>query len=166
MAIKLMDTLETAGNYPLIGATDVGMPDGKRLTEHLATQSEGLSEQITALVNKDKALVEADASLAKRTKAVEDMLADMSISYPIADGVTNLLPETYYVFGEVDSLAVSLASVDDGKVHEYCFEFIPSKNFAELTVTPAPSWANVHQYPAGKVCQVSILRGVGVIVCA
>lgn len=33
MAIKLMDTIETAGDFPLIQAADVGMPDGVRLAE-------------------------------------------------------------------------------------------------------------------------------------
>ena len=36
----------------------------------------------------------------------------------------------------------------------------------ELTITPEPKWANEPQYPAGKTCQVSILRGIGVMVSA
>ena len=93
-------------------------------------------------------------------------LSDLSVSYPIAEEGTELQPEKYYVFGEVDSLSVILASVDDGKVHEHCFEFIPSENFTGLTVDPEPKWANEPQFLAGKTCQVSILRGIGVTVSA
>lgn len=93
-------------------------------------------------------------------------LSDLSVSYPVVDGETELQPEQYYVFGEVDSLSVTLAEVDDGKAHEYCFEFVPAGNFTQLTVTPAPAWVSQPQYPAGKTCQVSILRGIGVMICA
>ena len=123
MALKLYDKLTPSGDFALVDAADVEMPDGGRLS-------------------------------------------DLSVSYPIQDGGADLQPEQYYTFGEVDSLSVNLVEVDDGKVHEYCFEFIPSENFDGLTITPEPKWANEPQYPAGKTCQVSILRGIGVMVCA
>lgn len=93
-------------------------------------------------------------------------ISELSVSYPIQDGGVDLQPERYYTFGEVDSLSVNLVEVDDGKVHEHCFEFIPTEDFDGLTITPEPKWANEPQYPAGKTCQVSILRGIGVMVCA
>lgn len=94
-------------------------------------------------------------------------LSELSVSYPIEDGVTELQPETYYVFGEVDSLSVTLSPADDGKVHEYCFEFTASENFTELTVSPEIVWVtDLQQIAEGKTCQVSILRGIGVMACA
>lgn len=93
-------------------------------------------------------------------------LSELSVSYPLSDAANVLEPEQYYVFGEVNSLAVTLAEVDDGKIHEYCFEFIPTEDFTELTITPEPRWARDPQYPAGKTCQVSIVRGVGVMINA
>jgi hypothetical protein len=93
-------------------------------------------------------------------------LSELSVSYPLADAAAVLEPEQYYVFGEVNSLAVTLAEVDDGKIHEYCFEFIPTEDFTELTITPEPRWARDPQYPAEKTCQVSIVRGVGVMINA
>ena len=91
---------------------------------------------------------------------------DISRSYTIVNAETQIQPECYHVFGEVDSLSVTLAEADDKKAYEYCFEFIPSEKFSELTITPAPSWVNPPQFPAGKTCQVSILRGIGVMICA
>ena len=78
----------------------------------------------------------------------------------------DLKPNIYQVFGEVDSLHVNLVPTDNNLINEYCFEFIPTENFTELTITPAIRWANAPQYPAGKTCQVSIVRDVGVFVCA
>lgn len=91
---------------------------------------------------------------------------DTSSAYPIVNGETQMLPDRYHVFGEVDSLDVTLVEVEDGCVHEYCFEFIPSESFSGLTVTPKPQWVTAPQFPAGKTCQVSIMRGLGVMICA
>lgn len=111
------------GDFPLVDAKDVQMPDGSRLS-------------------------------------------NLTTNYPLADGVTELQPDKYYVFGEVDSLNVSLVEVNDGKVHEYCFEFTASENFTEFTVTPTPKWASANEIAAGKMHQVSILRGIGVLINA
>lgn len=93
-------------------------------------------------------------------------LSEQTIGMKIVEGSAEIQPDTYYVFGEVSELAVSLVTVDDGKAHEYCFEFIPTADFSGLTVTPEPTWANEPQFTDGKTCQVSILRGVAVMVCA
>lgn len=127
MAVEVIDTLKPKndGDFPVVEAGDVLMPDGKRLS---------------------------DASLG---------------SLPLEESTAlQLKPDVYRVFGEVSSLTVELVAVDDGKVHEYCFEFIPTEDFTTMTITPAPIWAAEPQYPVGKTCQVSILRGIGVMVCA
>lgn len=90
----------------------------------------------------------------------------ISAAYPIVNGQTQILPDRYHVFGEVDDLSVTLVEVEDGNAHEYCFEFTPSEFFSDMTITPPPKWVNEPQFPAGKVCQVSILRGIGVMVSA
>ena len=140
---------------------------GQQITA-LGQKDTALDQQIEALSQADQALVKADEALAKRTKAVEDTLAEFSVSYPIETSGTELQPETYYVFGSVDSLSVTLVDPNDGKVHEYCFEFKPSASFKEesLSITPKPNWANQLQFAEGKTCQVSIMRGIGVMVCA
>lgn len=77
-----------------------------------------------------------------------------------------LEPDIYRVFGEVSSLDVKLIEVNDGKAHEYCFEFIPTADFTHLHITPSPTWTIAPQFTAGKPHQVSILRGIGVILSA
>jgi hypothetical protein len=93
--------------------------------------------------------------------------ADAGTSYPIKSGIANILPDTYYTFGEVDSLTVNLVDTgDSSKICEYCFEFIPSDNFTGLTITPEPKWAHEIRFIPGMTCQVSVLRGIGVMLCA
>lgn len=87
-------------------------------------------------------------------------------AYPIVESQNEIIPGFYHVFGEVDNLSVTLADADSMKANEYCFEFIPSENFTELTITPKPLWVNEPQFIKGKTCQVSILRGIGVMISA
>lgn len=125
MAIGITGKFEPDGDFPLIDAKDVEMPDGSRLSK-----------------------------------------SNFSMKQEWADGISEIQPDIYYIFGAVNELNLTLVEVDDDKVHEYCFEFIPSNNFTGLNITPAPRWTATPQYPAGKICQVSILRGIGVMICA
>lgn len=86
--------------------------------------------------------------------------------YFLAEGSGVLQPDKYHVFGKTAGLNLTLAEVDDGKAHEYCFEFIPTENFTGLNITPAVKWATPCVFLPGSVHQVSILRGVGVIASA
>lgn len=88
-----------------------------------------------------------------------------AVSAP-STGIT-LEPNTYYVFGTVDSLTLSFHEPADGKLHEFAFEFTPSSSFSGLTfANGSVQWANEQYYIAGKAVQVSIVRGIGVSVSA
>ena len=78
-----------------------------------------------------------------------------------------LQPNTWYDFGEVESLTVTLAPGEDDTVtREYCFSFSSGDTAATLTLPEEVRMANAAQIQAGKTCQVSILDGIGVMVCA
>lgn len=166
MAIPISGTLEPAGKFPLVGAHSVSVTDEQRLDEYLNEQESELNGLMNTALAQMASMMATDSALDKRTKALEDTLEDLSVSYPIETSGTELQPETYYAFGEVDSLSVSLVDPNDGKVHEYCFEFKPKTDKFTLAVSPNVTWAGEPQYPVGKTCQVSILRGIGVMVCA
>lgn len=87
-------------------------------------------------------------------------------SYKLMDSATVLEPAKYYVFGEVSSLDITLGESDNELVSEYCFEFIAKDDFSTLTITPEPRWATPIQFVKGKTHQVSILRGIGVMIRA
>lgn len=84
----------------------------------------------------------------------------------VVDGVNAIEPNIYYDFGRVDSMDITLVEADDTIMNEYCFEFTPSERFTTLKITPQPRWAMPIQIVPGKVHQASILRGIGVMVCA
>lgn len=77
-----------------------------------------------------------------------------------------LRPDIYQVYGEVDGLDITLVEKDDGRIHEYTFEFIPSENFTGLTVTPEVKWVNDLHFEPNRIHQASIVRGVGILVYA
>lgn len=132
-------------------------------TDYIKNKPFGDNSDGTVTQIDDKYLSIVDGGKIKGEYLPDDIAGS---NYPIVDGVPELQPDTYYVFGEVDELAVTLAEVDDGTLHEYCFEFTASENFTGLTITPTPNWANHPQCVPGKTHQVTVLRGIGVMVCA
>lgn len=113
----------------------------------------------------------ADAASARISDLIEDIeevreQAEQAGGYKLEEGTNNLEAGKYYVFGEVSELALTLAEADVTKANVYCFEFIAAEGFSGLTITPEPRWVSELNYVAGKTHQVSILRGIGVMVCA
>lgn len=119
--LPIYSPLEAQGDFHLVDAEDVRMPDGSRLS--------GFSPVM-----------------------------------PVLPGTAVLEPEKFYVFeNPVAELTLTLAQADDGKAHEYWFQFVPTEGFTGLTITPAPVWRGEPQYPAGKTCRVGIWMGMAVM---
>lgn len=123
MAIELISKIKpkNGGNFAMVDAEDVEMPDGTRLS-------------------------------------------DFNPVAPVVPGVAKLLPDKFYDFGEVSTLAVTLEETGDNFAHEFAFEFVTAKDFNGFSVTPAPRWNVEPQIIPGKTYQVSILRGIGVMI--
>ena len=101
-------------------------------------------------------------------KRLDAVIEELDDRFPLEElsGTAVLKPEKYYVFGEVSELSVTLEEPEDGKVHEYYFEFSPTEDFGGLNISPEPKWVSAPQFVAGKTCQVSIVRGIGVLIRA
>lgn len=169
MALELYDTVAPAGEFPAVMAHHVGLPNKKNVLEEL----DRINEILTAFFNSDDKSLDQLSEIVNyivRNKTLIDAVAKdvstiaQSTIPDILPGAPLLQPETYYEFGPVDSLEVTLAEKVDGKAHEYMFEFIPSDGFQGLTITPEPQWNKAPQFPAGRRCIVSIIRGVGVTI--
>lgn len=142
--------------------------NGKVLIEGTTLKAQHLKHienGIEAATNTADAASASISGLKDDIKEVREQ-AEEAGAYKLAEGTNNLEAGKYYVFGEVSELAVTLAEGDVTKANEYCFEFVPTADFAGLTVTPEPAWANTPNFAEGKTCQVSILRGVAVMICA
>lgn len=176
------------GKFALMDAVDVEMADGTRLEKKIGDLDKRGTETSHTVQNLDDALEGlvgdtglvknyVDESVSQAMAHTDEVVANINVSYPIVNNPADipmvdekyytLDPETYYVFGEVDSLPVYCNDPSDGLIHEFAFEFIPSANFTAIEFgSTAPSWATPVQFPVGRVCQVSIMRGVGVMISA
>ena len=89
--------------------------------------------------------------------------------YPVVsmtDSTADLLPNTFYRWGEIADLTITLGAETGGITNEYCFEFVSGKTATTLTVPDTIRWAQEPSIEAGKTYQVSILNKIGVIVGA
>ena len=93
--------------------------------------------------------------------------AQVAQGYPVVSMTASsaeLTPNTYYRWGEIAALTVTLAeSADTGVTNEYCFEFVSGETAAVLSVPDTVKWVKEPNVEAGKTYQVSILNGIGVI---
>ena len=87
--------------------------------------------------------------------------------YPVVvmtASAAELTPNTYYRWGEISALTVTLAEPADTSVtNEYCFEFVSGETATTLSVPNTVKWVKEPNVEAGKTYQVSILDGIGVI---
>ena len=97
----------------------------------------------------------------------KDAPASGTVGYPVvsmAASSAELTPNTYYRWGEIAALTVTLAeSADTGVTNEYCFEFVSGETATTLSVPNTVKWVKEPSVEAGKTYQVSILNGIGVI---
>lgn len=89
--------------------------------------------------------------------------------YPVVsmtDAAAELAPNTFYKWGEIAALTITLGAETDGITNEYCFEFVSGDTATTLTVPDTIRWVQEPTIEAGKTYQVSILNQIGVIVGA
>lgn len=90
-----------------------------------------------------------------------------TVGYPVVsmtESTAALTPNTYYRWGEIAALTVTLADPSDtGVTNEYCFEFVSGVTATTISVPDTVKWVKEPVIEAGKTYQVSILNGVGVI---
>lgn len=86
--------------------------------------------------------------------------------YPVVvmtASAAELTPNTYYKWGEIAALSITLGAEIAGITNEYCFEFVSGVTATTLTVPDTIAWVQEPSIEAGKTYQVSILNGIGVI---
>lgn len=139
------------------------------LNETLKYTTQELNDAQKAQARANIGAMSSDITLDADTIVMPDgtKLSDVTFNgYKVVEGTSAIEPGKYYDFGIVDSLNVELVENDETVANEYCFEFIASENFSGLTITPEPRWGVATQFVPGRTHQVSILRGIGVMICA
>ena len=157
VTVEVLGTMKTANpKIPVAEAADIAMPDGSRLDETVVFMRQEASD---AAAETRKDIDELGKSLSETNTKINKL----DVTPPVLPGAETIEPEKYYEFGPVDSLTVTLKEMQDNRAYEYAFEFVPAEDFQGLTITPAPVWMREPQYPAGKRCSVSIVRGMAVM---
>lgn len=71
---------------------------------------------------------------------------------------------TFYKFGEVASLNITLASITDNTIYnEYMFEFVSGTTATTLTLPSSVKWLETPTVEANKIYQCSIVDNIGVL---
>ena len=74
-------------------------------------------------------------------------------------------PNTFYKFGEVASLNITLTSITDNTIYnEYMFEFVSGTTATTLTLPSSIKWLETPTIDANKIYQCSIVDNVGLLV--
>ena len=72
---------------------------------------------------------------------------------------------TFYKFGEVASLTITLASITDNTIYnEYMFEFVSGSTATTLTLPSSIKWLETPTIDANKIYQCSIVDNIGLLV--
>ena len=71
---------------------------------------------------------------------------------------------TFYKFGEVASLNITLASITDNTIYnEYMFEFVSGTTATTLTLPSSIKWLETPTIDANKIYQCSIVNNIGIL---
>ena len=72
---------------------------------------------------------------------------------------------TFYKFGEVASLNITLASITDNTIYnEYMFEFVSGTTATTLTLPDTIKWLETPTIESNKIYQCSIVDNIGILV--
>ena len=74
-------------------------------------------------------------------------------------------PNTFYKFGEVSSLNITLAAITDTtQLNEFMFEFVSGATATTLTLPDTIKWLETPTIESNKIYQCSIVNNIGILV--
>lgn len=122
---------------------------------NFATKTELNTKLNTSTYNTDKATFALKTELSSK--------ADRIVTESISDTTTEIQPNKYYIFGEVETLTLTLAGAEENKLTEYMFEFTSGTTPTKITDIAGVEWKG-DTIEANKVYQASISRGIGILI--
>lgn len=81
----------------------------------------------------------------------------------VSENTKELQPNKYYIFGEMETLTLTLAAGEENKLSEYMFEFTSGTTPTVITEIAGVEWKG-DTIEADKVYQASISRGIGILI--
>lgn len=81
----------------------------------------------------------------------------------VSENTKELQPNKYYIFGEMETLTLTLAAGEENKLSEYMFEFTSGTTPTTLTLPESVKWIGSNTIEASKTYQVSIVNNIAVL---
>lgn len=81
----------------------------------------------------------------------------------ITETTKEISPNTYYIFGEVETLNITLSEEKEGVLNEYMFEFTSGDTPTVLTLPETVKWIGDSLVDNNKTYQVSIVNNIAVM---
>lgn len=81
----------------------------------------------------------------------------------VSENTKELQPNKYYIFGEMETLTLTLAAGEENKLSEYMFEFTSGTTPTTLTLPESVKWIGGNTIEASKTYQVSIVNNIAVL---
>lgn len=122
---------------------------------NLATKQELSSKLDTSTYNSEKANFATKTELNAKANKVS--------TEDVAESTKELQPGKYYIFGEVETLTLTLATGEENILAEYMFEFTSGTTPTTITDIEGVEWKG-DTIEANKVYQASISRGIGILI--
>lgn len=167
-------TASITGQTPNL-VLNLGIPQGKQGEPGQAATIE-IVETETVAPDTPAAMVELPESTpqARRYKAqvpqgVRGPAGMGGGPYVIVNGESTsveLAPNTFYMWGEVAELTITLGAEQHGITNEYCGQFLSGDVPTTFSAPDVIKWVGGLSIPANSVCQFSIVGNIGVMVSA
>lgn len=119
-----------------------------------------VKSDLTSLATKSQLGAKLDSSTYNSEKA---NFASKVSTEDVTENTKELQPNKYYIFGEVETLTLTLAAGEEGKLAEYMFEFTSGTTPTTITEIEGIEWKG-DTIEANKVYQASISRGIGILI--
>lgn len=131
------------------------------LTAQEMNQLSGKIDELVDGVNTNTDNIPNVGQLATKTELSEK--SDKVSIENIAENTKELQPNKYYIFGEMETLTLTLAAGEENKLSEYMFEFTSGTTPTTLTLPETVKWMGDHTIEASKIYQVSIINNIAVL---
>lgn len=155
-------------NKPLLKGEDITQSKKKQIEENEKDKNvPDWAKQST------KPTYSASEVGAYTTTQVDTLLGNKADKIPVVDMTdvgtletpVSINPNTYYVWGEIAALYISLVTPTDvNHYSEYMFEFISGSTATVLSLPSSVKFPDDYEIEANKKYQVSIVDNIGLIV--
>lgn len=137
----------------------------KGLTQDIGTDTELIMSQnaVTTQINNLQTAINSNTS---EITTIKNEYQKKIISVPTSETSKTLQPNTYYKWGTMTSLTITLATnVDSSILNEYMFEFVSGTTPTTLSLPSSIKWLNGEApiIEQNKTYQVSIVNNLAII---